>query len=122
MAAASVARPRRRQSLVGRTWIYAVILLLAAIVLVPLIYVVIGGFRTTGDLANDPVALPHPWVKSNYTAVLTDSAFWQSVLNSAVIAAITTVVVVGLGSLAAFALARYEFRGRELVYVIFTVG
>jgi raffinose/stachyose/melibiose transport system permease protein len=108
--------------LLGRTWIYGVALLLAAIVLVPLIYVVLGGFRTTGDIAAHPVAIPHPWIGTNYREVLEDHAFWRQLLNSAVIAAIATILVVGLGAMVAFALARYQFRGRELVYVIFTLG
>ena len=106
----------------GRTWIYGVALLLAAIVMVPLIYVVLGGFRTTGDIAAQPVAIPHPWIGSNYREVLTDHAFWRQLLNSAVIAAIATILVVGLGAMVAFALARYRFWGRELIYVIFTLG
>ncbi len=42
--------------------------------------------------------------------------------NSALIASVTTLVVVGFGSLAAFALARYDFRGREALYALFTLG
>jgi raffinose/stachyose/melibiose transport system permease protein len=106
----------------GRTWIYGVALLLAAIVMVPLIYVVLGGFRTTGDIAAQPVAIPHPWIGANYREVLSDHAFWRQLLNSAVIAGIATVLVVGLGAMVAFALARYRFWGRELVYVVFTLG
>jgi raffinose/stachyose/melibiose transport system permease protein len=106
----------------GRTWIYGVALLLAAIVLVPLIYVVLGGFRTTGDIAAHPVAIPDPWIGSNYSAVLRDHAFWRQLVNSAVIATIATLLTVGLGAMVAFALSRYQFRGRELIYVIFTLG
>jgi raffinose/stachyose/melibiose transport system permease protein len=114
----------------GRRWrrvlaslpIYAIALVLAAIVLVPLIYVVLGGFRTTGQVAAQPVALPDPWLTTNYTEILSSGTFWRQVGNSALIAAIATVVVVLCGSLAAFALSRYEFRGRESLYTLFTLG
>jgi raffinose/stachyose/melibiose transport system permease protein len=102
--------------------IYAVSLLLAAIVLVPLIYVVLGGFRTTGQVAAQPVGFPDPWLTSNYLEVLSSEAFWRQVGNSALIAAVATVVVVACGSLAAYALSRYEFRGRESLYTLFTLG
>jgi raffinose/stachyose/melibiose transport system permease protein len=115
------ARRRRRRRL-GSLPIYAIALVLAAIVLVPLIYVVLGGFRTTGQVAAQPVALPDPWITSNYTEILRSETFWRQVGNSALIAAIATVVVVLCGSLAAFALARYEFRGRESLYTLFTLG
>lgn len=105
-----------------RTLTYTVAVLLAIIVLVPLLYVVLGGFRTTGQIAARPVDLPHPWIFSNYTEVVTSQAFWLQVLNSVLIAAVATAVVVTAGALAAFPLARYEFRGREALYVLFTLG
>ena len=105
-----------------RTLTYTVAVLLAVIVIVPLLYVVLGGFRTTGQIAARPVDLPHPWIFSNYTDILTSQAFWLQVLNSVVIAAVATAIVVAAGSLAAFPLARYEFRGREALYVLFTLG
>ena len=113
---------RRRRRWVSALPIYAISLVLAAIVLVPLIYVVLGGFRTTGQVAAQPVALPDPWITTNYTEVLSSETFWRQVGNSALIAAIATVVVVLCGSLAAFALSRYEFRGRESLYTLFTLG
>ena len=113
---------RRRRRWLRSLPIYAIALVLAAIVLVPLIYVVLGGFRTTGQVAAQPVALPDPWITSNYTEILKSETFWRQVGNSALIAAIATVVVVLCGSLAAFALSRYEFRGRESLYTLFTLG
>jgi raffinose/stachyose/melibiose transport system permease protein len=105
-----------------RTLTYTVAVLLAVVVIVPLLYVVLGGFRTTGQIAARPVDLPHPWILGNYTDILTSQAFWLQVLNSVVIAAVATAIVVAAGSLAAFPLARYEFRGREALYVLFTLG
>jgi raffinose/stachyose/melibiose transport system permease protein len=54
--------------------------------------------------------------------VLTQSAFWQQVFNSTLIAASTTLGVVTLGVCAAFVLARYRFRGREGLYTYFALG
>jgi raffinose/stachyose/melibiose transport system permease protein len=106
----------------SRAMAYTVGVLVALAFLVPVIYVLLGGFRTTGQLAADPAGLPDPWVTSNYTGLLTSTAFWRQIWNSALIAVVTTVVVVALGALAAFPLARYAFRGRETLYVLFTLG
>jgi raffinose/stachyose/melibiose transport system permease protein len=105
-----------------RAGLYAVALVLAALVLVPLVYVVLGGFRTTGQIAARPVAWPRPFHVENYKEIATSSAFWQQLGNSAIIAAIATIIVVTFGSLAAYALSRYEFRGREVFYTVFTFG
>ncbi len=87
-----------------------------------MLYVFVGGFRTTGQLAEKPYALPDPWVPANYIDILATSAFWRQIFNSLLIATVTTAVVVGFGALAAFALSRYEFKGREALYGLFTLG
>jgi raffinose/stachyose/melibiose transport system permease protein len=102
--------------------VYVIALALAAVVIVPIAYVALGGFRTNGQLANDPVGLPHPWVTHNYTNVLTSEGFWRQVGNSVIIAAIATIIVVGVSSLAAYPLSRFQFRGREVIYTFFTFG
>jgi raffinose/stachyose/melibiose transport system permease protein len=102
--------------------VYAIAIALAAVVIVPIAYVALGGFRTNGQLANDPVGLPHPWIGHNYTNVLTSEGFWRQVGNSVVIAAIATLLVVTVSSLAAYPLSRFQFRGREAIYTFFTFG
>ncbi|MFI7605965.1 carbohydrate ABC transporter permease [Micromonospora sp. NPDC049366] len=101
---------------------YALALAVAAISIAPVVYVIVGGFRTTPEIIADPAGLPDPWVWDNYARVLTQSDFWHQAFNSAVIAIGTTVAVVVLGVCAAFVLARYAFRGREALYTFFTLG
>ena len=101
---------------------YLVILAVLAITLVPMLYLILSGFRTTGQLGTDPNGLPHPWVWSNYASIATSAVFWRAVQNSAIIAAVATGLVLVLGSMAAFALSRYAFRGREGLFLLFTAG
>jgi len=101
---------------------YLLILLVLAITLVPMLYLIMSGFRTTGQLGSSPNGLPHPWVWSNYGSILTSKVFWQVVQNSAIIAVVATGLALVLGSMAAFALSRYSFRGREGIYMLFVAG
>jgi len=102
--------------------VYVVALLLSVIVLVPIGFVLLGGFRTTGQIAADPVGLPDPWVRHNYVSVLTSSAFWRQLGNSMIVAAIATGLVVTVSAMAAYPLSRMQFRGREALFVFFTFG
>ncbi len=106
----------------GSPLVYAVALVVVAITLGPVVYAVLGGFRTNDQLASAPAALPHPWVLTNYQSVLTSREFWTYCLNSTVIAVLTTAIVVVFGLMAAYPLARYRFRGREQLYTVFVVG
>lgn len=102
--------------------LYAVALVVLVIVIVPLSFSVLGGFRDNAQLVTDPVGLPNPWVVENYASLLTSGRFWGQLWNSTFIAILTTSLALPAASLAAFALARYSFPGRELVYAFFVLG
>jgi raffinose/stachyose/melibiose transport system permease protein len=105
-----------------RSAMYAIAIGVVLVVIVPVVYAVLGGFRTTGQISEDPVGLPRPWVFDNYREILASDTFWRQLANSVLVSAITMTVVVPCASLAAFVLARFEFAGREAVYALFTIG
>ncbi len=121
---AAAPRRRGRRSGGGGSWVtYLVAILVIGLTVVPLLFVVLGGFRTNAELNSDPAALvPRHWVWSNYSSVLENAQFWRNIFNSVLIAVVATAVAVGLGSMAAYALSRYSFRGREAFYGFFTIG
>jgi len=122
----SVARSRPLGAVAGGIGAYAVLLLIAAAILLPIVYAILGGFKTNGQLAANPVAiLPDPWIVSNYTDVIVGEnapTFWRQLGNSLVIATIAVVVTVVCASLAAFIFARMRFRGREGMFTLFVFG
>lgn len=101
---------------------YLVALVVVAITVAPVVYVVLNGFRSTAQINRDPSGLPAPWLWENYTGVLTDPMFWTQFTNSTIVAVATTAGVVILGVMAAFVIARYEFRGRAALFTLFTAG
>ncbi len=127
---AAGADARRRTSLprLGIVGIsaYVVLVIVAALVLIPIVFAVLGGFKSNGQLVGDPGAIiPSPWVTSNYSDVIAgpnSQAFWQEVLNSVIVAVMAVTATVIPASLAAFAFARIAFRGREAVFTLFALG
>jgi len=120
------AKPSRRKT-AGRSPLatalaYLVSIIIILVTVVPLLFIFIGGFRTTPQINSAPTGLPHPWLWSNYRLMITSRAFWHFLLNSAMIAVVTTTLAVTLGSMAAFALSRYTFKGREALFSFFTIG
>jgi raffinose/stachyose/melibiose transport system permease protein len=127
----AVAAGARRATGVGRLSLtrvisYAVLLVVAVAILFPLVYAVLGGFKTNGQLAADPGSiLPKEWVFTNYTDVLFGEyapTFWRQALNSVIVAGVAVVLVVALASGAAYVFAREKFRGRESLYLLFVFG
>jgi raffinose/stachyose/melibiose transport system permease protein len=115
-------RPARRRPNPGTPIRYLAALVVIGVTVLPMLFVILGGFRTNAQLNQSPAGLPHPWVLTNYATILSSGNFWRFLLNSAIIAVVASGGAVILGSMAAFALSRYRFKGREGLYVLFTVG
>lgn len=106
----------------GGPLVYLLALAVVALTVGPVLYGALGGFRSNEQLIRDPAGLPDPWVTENYEGVVTNPDFWGYALNSTVIALITTVVAVLAGVMAAYPLARYQFKLREPLFMVFVLG
>ncbi len=106
----------------SQPFVYLIALVVVAVTVAPVIYVILNGFRTTAQINADPGGLPDPWVFEKYLAVFQNPNFWTQILNSTIVAGLTTAGVVVVGVMAAFVIARYEFWGRTVLYSLFTAG
>ncbi|MFI0543436.1 carbohydrate ABC transporter permease [Streptomyces sp. WSLK1-3] len=102
--------------------LHVILVSVGAVMVVPLGYAVLSGFKSTDELSSNPFGLPEHWLTSNYTDILGGSDFWRLLGSSTLIAVGTTVLVVALSALAAFSFARFAFRGREALFTLFTMG
>ncbi|HEX5332156.1 MAG TPA: carbohydrate ABC transporter permease [Cellulomonas sp.] len=114
---------RKRPSLSRASWVtYVVAFALVGVCVGPVIYIIIGGFRTNSEITRDPSGFPSTWQLVNYSEVLKSSIFWRQVSNSVICGVFTTLGVVVLGVAASFVLARYNFWGRNAMYALFAAG
>ncbi|MEU0948419.1 carbohydrate ABC transporter permease [Streptomyces canus] len=102
--------------------LHVILVVVGAVMIVPLVYAVLSGFKSTDELSSNPFGLPEHWLTSNYTDILGGGDFWRLLGSSTLIAIGTTVLVVALSALAAFSFARFAFRGREALFTLFTMG
>jgi raffinose/stachyose/melibiose transport system permease protein len=122
-ASAQATVPHRRKAVTWtQPWVYLVAIVVSAVSVVPVAYIWLNGFRTTPDINADPAGWPNPWSVESYLRVLTSSRFWGSVFSSSLVGLGTTLGVVVLGIMAAFVIARYRFKGRDGLYLLFASG
>jgi raffinose/stachyose/melibiose transport system permease protein len=118
--------PRGRRREAGVRWgspgVYLLALVLITICITPILYIIVGGFRTNSQITADPSGWPAPWEIGNYTDVLASSEFWTAMLNSTISAVGTTLGTVILGIMASYVIARYEFSGKGIMYAVFAAG
>ena len=98
-------------------------LIFAIIMFFPLYTVLIGGFKTKGQLLSDPFGLPQPWTLESYKVILgKSSVFWGFFANSIFIAAFTILLVLFCSMAAGIALSKIQFKGRKLLFNFFIMG
>jgi len=101
---------------------YAVLVVAGVVTLIPFLSALVNSLRTSGEIGSSPLGLPATPVWSNYGDVLTGDTFWRTLFNSLTVASLTLLFVLVSGAMAAFAVSRLRFRGRESVYAFFTLG
>lgn len=82
------------------------LLVLAALVLLPLATTVLGGFKTLGELRTHPLGLPDVWQWSNHAGILAGGRFWRQLFNSLLITGLTVGLTLVVAALAAYAFVR----------------
>ena|SRR4051812_44339347 len=96
---------------------------LLVLVVYPLVWLVLGSFKTQDEFLNDPTwALPHHWSFTNYSDAWTTGQLGTYVKNSvfAVFPALAFIVV--FGTAAGFALEVMVWRGRNAILLTFLIG
>lgn len=100
----------------------ALLLLNAAVMLYPLVVMVLSAFKTNAELFASPFALPDTWALDNLRQVWEGTSFVRYLLNSMLVTAASVLLILLCGTMAAYGLARYRFRGAGLVLTLFVAG
>jgi multiple sugar transport system permease protein len=85
-----------------------------ALALIPVLWMVSLSFKTPAAVV-DPSFVPKSWTWSNYTEILQTSQFIRPLVNSIGIGIIATLIAVVLASMAAYAVARLAFPGKNVL-------
>ena len=112
----------RRPRGFGSVAIFAALVVLAGVVLVPILATALNGFKELGDLQANPFGLPRVWVWQNYWDILTGYRYWQVLGNSLLIALLTVALTVALSSMAAFTFAHLRFFGDRFLLNYMLLG
>ena len=92
------------------------------IVIVPFLWVVLSSFKTTKEILASPFSLPAHWQFDNYAHAWTDAGIRQFFLNTVIVVGAALVLVMLLGAMCAYVLARFTFPGARFIYYLMLVG
>ena len=110
------ALPQKRiVELVTRGLFWLLVLAIAFYTIAPFAYAISISFRTNAQVLVSARYLPEKPQLINYQNLLEDKDFMRTMLNSSVVATVTVLLALVVGSFAAYALGRVQFRGRMVV-------
>ncbi|MDT8898479.1 carbohydrate ABC transporter permease [Thermanaerothrix sp. 4228-RoL] len=101
---------------------YLILSILVIAILTPIVILVFGSLKTRGEMYSRPYIPPIPPYWENYIKILGTRIFWIMLLNSLYVSLSVTIGVLLICSLAAFAFARLNFRGKDWFFNYFTLG
>jgi ABC-type glycerol-3-phosphate transport system permease component len=116
--------PKKRRFYRIRFWtsvtiINIVLLLLVALTIIPFLYMVLSAFKPNAEIFGTPITFfPVHFTWANMTTLITGFPFLRWALNTAIVAVVGTLGSVLLSSLAGFAFAKYNFRGKNVLFIL----
>ncbi|GAA0944396.1 carbohydrate ABC transporter permease [Pseudonocardia zijingensis] len=94
----------------------------ALLCVVPLLWAVLTSFKSDREIFLNPWGLPSEWHFENFVRAWTSANIGRYFINSAIVVCSAVVLVMLLGAMVSYVLARYEFRGRNLIYYTLIAG
>ena len=110
----------RQRRITGLVIYNALMVLLCLVIIYPLIWTIFSSFKTNQQIFSEsPINLiPRPFTTGNYQKLLTIYAVPLMVFNGLYLAIVIPVLSMLTSSMAAYALARLRFRGRNVIFLL----
>jgi len=102
--------------IVGRSIAYVVLLLIGLVGIAPFLYLLVLSFKRRIDIISEvPPTLHFDWaaIQANYNEIINYQGILTSLVNSVIVVGISTFLALVIGTPAAYAFSRLQFRGRD---------
>ena len=109
-------------SILAKTGKWLLMLGLAVFELFPLVQLLFNSFRPDTEIKAHPLGLPRQWTLENYPATWVQGGYGRAFLNSLWICFWTILITILLISVASYALAKIDFKGRGFFTAYFLFG
>jgi multiple sugar transport system permease protein len=128
MATVALPVPTRRRPLNAPSHTFTVVTvaglaIIALIIVFPFVWMLFTSFKPEAQIAQYPPRLfPDTWTLEQYVNVWSRIPFARLLLNSVIFAGGVTIVSLFLDSMAAYALARLNFPGRDAIFIVILIA
>lgn len=104
-----------------QAFMYLVELVVILLSVFPILWVVMSAFKTNGEILSSPLALPTSFSLDTFVYLFETYNFPVYFLNSLLAAGVSTLVSLLFYAMGAYVIAKFEFPGRKLLFILFTI-
>jgi raffinose/stachyose/melibiose transport system permease protein len=108
--------------LATRVVIYLILGTMAAVFLYPVALMILTAFKSTPEIFRNPFGLPESWSLGTFQDVWRRAKFGLYLRNSLLITGASALLLLATAAPAAYALARYSFKLRPVLFLFFLAG
>ncbi|WP_020497404.1 carbohydrate ABC transporter permease [Sciscionella marina] len=101
---------------------HVVLFVWAVLIVVPIIWIFVSSFKSNTELFTNAWSIPGQLRTGNWSRAFSEGNIGRFFLNTILVVAAGTFGTMVLGSMAAYVLARYPFRGARFIYFVFVAG
>ena len=101
---------------------YTFLIIMAIIFVMPMLFTIISSLKTKLDICSDPFALPKNPQWSNYVIAWKDANMSAYFINSVIQSGSTVILTSLISTMAAYALARFDFKLNKVLVLVFMLG
>ena len=101
---------------------YTFLIIMAIIFVMPMLFTIISSLKTKLDIFSDPFALPKNPQWSNYVIAWKDANMSAYFINSVIQSGSTVILTSLISTMAAYALARFDFKLNKVLVLVFMLG
>lgn len=114
--------PMTRGDKVVGTISHIVLAIWSIVVILPLLWTLFSSFKSTSEIFSSPFTLPASWDFTNYINAWTKYNFGQMFLNTIIVVGVALFLVMLLGAMCAYVLARFSVPGSRVIYYLMLAG
>ena len=101
---------------------YIFLIAMAAMFVMPLLFTLISSLKDNREIFANPFALPETYHFENYIIAWKEANMSQYFFNSVFISVATVIVLGIVASMAAFIIARFNFKMNKVIMIFFMIG
>jgi len=109
----------RNESTAWNVLVYILLVVGSVLMFTPVLWIILSSFKGLSEIyRSPPTFLPEVWVFSNYGEAIVEFPFLRYLWNSVMVTASATLLTLFINSMAAFALSKYQFPGRNIIFLL----